>query len=52
MLLSGIGDDTVTQVRQLRGFWVGDGAQWHDPKRKPADWDLLKQIGNIPPEWR
>ncbi|GAP47803.1 hypothetical protein [Streptomyces azureus] len=25
---SGIGDDTLTQVRELRGYWVGHGAQW------------------------
>ncbi|MGW9382010.1 hypothetical protein ACWHAO_28990 [Streptomyces albidoflavus] len=49
---SGIGDDTVTQVRQLRGYWVGHGAQWHKPQSRPADWDLLGQLANIPPEWR
>ncbi|ALM36766.1 hypothetical protein P405_15815 [Streptomyces sp. FR-008] len=49
---SGIGDDTVTQVRELRGYWVGHGAQWHKPQSRPADWDLLSQLANIPPEWR
>ncbi len=49
---SGIGDDTVTQVRELRGFWVGHGAQWDRPKYKPENWDLLKQLANVPPEWR
>ncbi|MFI5681544.1 hypothetical protein [Streptomyces cellulosae] len=49
---SGIGDDHVSQVRELRGYWVASGALWHDPKFRPADWDLLKQLANIPPEWR
>ncbi|SNX65923.1 hypothetical protein SAMN06272735_7765 [Streptomyces sp. TLI_55] len=49
---SGIGDDTLMQVRELRGLWVGHGARWHRPARKPADWDLLTQIANIPPRWR
>ncbi|RZF10557.1 hypothetical protein [Streptomyces albidoflavus] len=49
---SGIGDDTVTQVRELGGYWVGHGAQWHKPQSRPADWDLLSQLANIPPEWR
>ncbi|GGZ30349.1 hypothetical protein [Streptomyces nitrosporeus] len=49
---SGIGDDNVSQVRELRGYWVANGAQWHEPKLRPADWDLLKQVANIPPDWR
>ncbi|MGW6054379.1 hypothetical protein [Streptomyces sp. NPDC055189] len=49
---SGIGDDTVTQVRELRGYWVGHGAQWDRPKDRPTGWDLLKQLGNIPPHCR
>ncbi|MER5888300.1 hypothetical protein ABT160_31150 [Streptomyces sp. NPDC001941] len=49
---SGIGDDNVTQVRQLRGYWVASGKLWHDPKFRPAGWDLLKQVANIPPPWR
>ena len=49
---SGIGDDNVSQVRELRGYWVASGAQWHDPKFRSADWDLLTQLANIPPEWR
>ncbi|MFI9832360.1 hypothetical protein ACIHIX_32275 [Streptomyces sp. NPDC051913] len=49
---SGIGDDSLTQVRDLRGYWIGHGAAWYEPKRKPADWDLLAQIANIPAAWR
>jgi hypothetical protein len=49
---SGIGDDNVSQVRELRGYWVASGALWHDPKFRPAGWDLVKQLANIPAEWR
>ncbi|WP_329288436.1 hypothetical protein [Streptomyces pseudovenezuelae] len=49
---SGIGDDNVSQVRELRGHWVATGAQWHEPKLRPTDWDLLEQLTNIPPQWR
>lgn len=49
---SGIGDDNLSQVREIRGYWVARGAKWDDPRLKPKDWDLLKQLANIPPEWR
>ncbi|MFF0060074.1 hypothetical protein ACFYRC_00765 [Streptomyces sp. NPDC005279] len=49
---SGVGDLIVSQVRALRGNWVASGAAWHEPKLRPADWDLPKQLANIPPEWR
>ncbi|WP_328494566.1 hypothetical protein OHS59_18825 [Streptomyces sp. NBC_00414] len=49
---SGIGDDNLPQVREIRGYWVARGAEWDDPRLKPKDWDLLKQLANIPPEWR
>lgn len=49
---SGIGDDNLAQVREVRGYWVGNGAKWHEPKFKPEPWDILQQLANIPPEWR
>ncbi|GGZ41423.1 hypothetical protein [Streptomyces poonensis] len=49
---SGIGDDNLTQVRELRGYWVGRGAPWAESHRRPKNWDLLRQIQNIPEEWR
>ena len=42
----------VMGIRDYRGYWVGHGAQWNSPPLKPKDWDLLKQMANIPPEWR
>ncbi|MGI5196348.1 hypothetical protein ACQEVY_22315 [Streptomyces sp. CA-288835] len=49
---SGIGDDNLPQVREVRGYWVASGAKWDSPRHRPEDWDLLKQLANIPPEWR
>nr|WP_075002605.1 hypothetical protein [Streptomyces qinglanensis] len=53
---SDIGDSSVTGVRIYRGYWVANGAPWHDgleERRQRADgWDLLQQMTNIPPQWR
>ncbi|KIZ15302.1 hypothetical protein [Streptomyces natalensis] len=53
---SDVGDASVMSLRNYRGYWVRHGAQWHDSleecKRKLQGWDLLKQMANIPPEWR
>ncbi|MFJ7999887.1 hypothetical protein ACIQ7D_22550 [Streptomyces sp. NPDC096310] len=51
-LESGIGDTDLESVRSYRGYWVGNGAKWSTPTRKPDHWDLLKQLENIPPQWR
>ncbi|MEV7889692.1 hypothetical protein ACWD3I_42280 [Streptomyces sp. NPDC002817] len=48
---SGIGDDNVSQLRELRGYRVASGVLWHDPKFRPADWDWVKQFADIPSEW-
>ncbi|WP_268248365.1 hypothetical protein [Streptomyces abikoensis] len=42
----------MSQVGELRGYWVASGAQWHEPELRPADWDLLKQLATISPGWR
>lgn len=43
-------------LRNYRGYWVGHGASWSSPsaerKHKHQGWDLLKQMQNIPPQWR
>ncbi|MCF6524231.1 hypothetical protein [Streptomyces sp. JJ36] len=56
---SGLGDtgtpgdwNGLSGIRAYRGYWVARGAQWSASTRRPADWDLLEQLGNIPPEWR
>ncbi|MYY09984.1 hypothetical protein GT204_13945 [Streptomyces sp. SID4919] len=56
---SGIGDmgepgtwEGLQGIRKYRGYWVGNGARRQSPSLRPKDWDLLTQLGGIPPEWR
>jgi hypothetical protein len=57
---SGIGDmgarpgswDGVEGLHDFRGWWLGAGARWERPRRKPRDWDVLLQLQNIPAQWR
>ncbi|MEV5444516.1 hypothetical protein AB0N23_18555 [Streptomyces sp. NPDC052644] len=42
--------------RNCRGYRLGHGAQRHsaleEHKHQLRGWDLLRQMANIPPEWR
>lgn len=53
---SDVGDASVMAVRNYRGYWAGHGARWNsepeERKQKLRGWDLMKQMANIPPEWR
>ncbi|MDT0615318.1 hypothetical protein [Streptomyces lancefieldiae] len=57
---SGIGDMGATPgvwsgvegLHAFRGWWLGFGARWERPRQKPRDWDVLRQLENIPPQWR
>ncbi|MGI5170392.1 hypothetical protein ACQEU3_39185 [Spirillospora sp. CA-253888] len=49
---SDVGNGDVEGIRYLRGYWLGTGAVWDSPSQKPKDWDILKQVANIPPKWR
>ncbi|MDF4251361.1 MULTISPECIES: hypothetical protein [Streptomyces] len=53
---SDISDSSVTGVRVYRGYWVANGAPWRDGleerRQRAAGWDLLRQMANIPPQWR
>ncbi|MCC3651173.1 hypothetical protein LIX60_06725 [Streptomyces sp. S07_1.15] len=56
---SGIGDagnpdswEGLQGIRNSRGYWIGNGAQWSSPSLKPKSWDLLRQLAQLPPEWR
>jgi hypothetical protein len=40
------------QIRQRRKNWLDSGAKWFDPKVKPTDWELERQLKNIPIEFR
>ncbi|MEU3354041.1 hypothetical protein [Streptomyces sp. NPDC037389] len=49
---AGIGDNDLEQVREIREHWLRHGAQWWQPKSKPADWDLQRQLANVLLQWR
>ncbi|AZK97327.1 MULTISPECIES: hypothetical protein [Streptomyces] len=42
----------LESVRSYRGYWVGHGAVWDRPYRRPRGWDLVEQLASIPPHWR
>ncbi|MET9686034.1 hypothetical protein [Streptomyces coeruleorubidus] len=46
-----VADTSLLGVRGYRGYWVGQGTPWGQPSARPADWDLLTQIANIPAAW-
>jgi len=44
----GYEDCTATAAKNYRQGWVEKGAEWFEPKLKPDDWDLQKQLEAIP----
>jgi len=47
----GVQDSTLESVREYRENWIRDGATWFSPKLKPENWNLEKQLKNIPAHW-
>jgi len=41
-------DYTIESVKEFRGKWISEGAQWDDLKEKPTNWNLEEQLRNIP----
>lgn len=48
----GIQDNTYKGVLEYRKKWLDSGALWADSKMKPKEWDLEKQLKNIPEKWK
>jgi hypothetical protein len=48
----GYQDGLLTAVLAQRERWLRADAPWFSPKEKPPDWDLDRQLAEIPPEWR
>ena len=48
----GYEDARLEGVRHYREQWLANGAKWHDPKFKPANWDLEEQLRHIPEKYR
>jgi hypothetical protein len=44
----GYEDCLQTGVEKYRQEWLSTGASWSNPKAKPLDWSLERQLGQIP----
>lgn len=40
-------DYTSESCKEYRNKWIESGAKWFDPQKKPANWNLKKQLRNI-----
>ena len=49
---SGYEDYTPLSAHAYRKVWLTKGTNWFMPKYRPAEWDLLRQMSNIPQEFR
>lgn len=45
---AGYGDCTAQAARKWRQEWLAKGANWDDPKEKPANWNAKEQLKNVP----
>lgn len=47
----GYEDATPAGTREYRRRWVGGGAKWFTPSRRPEDWCLEEQLRQVPTEY-
>lgn len=45
-------DYTLESTKEYRKTWLSTGAKWFESKEKPIDWDMEKQMQNIPEEYK
>ena len=48
----GYQDCSIECVRKFRNTWLSEGNPWFNPKKKPKNWSLEKQLKNIPQEFK
>jgi hypothetical protein len=49
----GLDDIDLESARERRKEWLATGPTWWTERRSaPPNWDPIKQMENIPPEWR
>ncbi|WP_323739765.1 hypothetical protein [Acinetobacter oleivorans] len=48
----GYEDYTKASVKTYRKKWLEAGANWWTSKEKPKDWDIEKQLQNIPANYK
>jgi hypothetical protein len=49
---SGYEDCLIGAIRKNRELWLNNGAQWKYAKSKPDNWDLEKQLAQIPEKYK
>ena len=42
-------DYTLDSIKEYRNKWIKNGANWFIKKDQPIDWDIEKQMKQIPP---
>ncbi len=45
---SGYGDFTYVAAVRWREKWIANGAKWDEPNLRPPDWDLERQLADVP----
>lgn len=48
----GYEDCIVEACRAARERWLQRGADWFSPKERPQDWDMKKQLEQVPERFR
>lgn len=49
---AGLDDFNLEVVRRYRQEWIAGGHKWFSPEEKPKNWDIEKQLAQIPERWR
>ncbi len=44
-------DIQKSSVKNYRKKWLNNQIKWFDETKRPKDWDLIKQIKNIPDKY-
>ena len=48
----GYQDSTPSGAKRFRDRWIADGARWMGKNKKPSDWNLQKQLANVPKKFK
>jgi len=49
---AGYQDCIISAIRKKRESWLSNDGIWRYPKSKPKNWDLEKQLAQIPEEYQ
>jgi hypothetical protein len=48
---SGVEDIRLDWVRTYRARWINEGCIWRFPEERPEEWQLDRQISQVPAVW-